>query len=454
MTEIREDIRQRDSIDFAQGDVRQLFRKMFVPTLLGMVSMVLLNLADGAFVGHGAGTEALAAINIAAPVFNLMTGIGIMFGIGVSVVASIHLSRGNVKAARINCTQALLGSFILCVSLSVLILTHLPQTCRLFGSNEALIPLAGSYLRWVAAFMPFSMLGMVGEFIVRLDGSPKYAMSCTLVASVLNIFLDWLLIFPLGMGLEGAAIATSISFTVSAGILFIYLIFKSETLKLYALKLSRKSLALSLRNLWYQMKAGASSMLGEVSISGSMIIGNFIFIKYLGEDGVAAFSVACYCMPVIFMISNAIVQSVQPITSFAHGVGDSKRKRESLMIAVRSALWTGLGATLMFTLGAPLLCGMFIDPGEQAFSLCTGGMPYFGSGCLLISINLVLVGYLQSIEKSGLATLYTILRGFVLVIPAFILLPKVLGVPGIWLATPVAEGLTLLIMSILIWRRS
>lgn len=98
MGELKNDIRERDAIDFASEDIGSLFRKMFFPTLMGMVSMVLLNLADGAFVGHGAGTEALAAINIAAPIFDLMIGLGIMFGIGCSVISSIHLSRGNIKA--------------------------------------------------------------------------------------------------------------------------------------------------------------------------------------------------------------------------------------------------------------------------------------------------------------------------------------------------------------------
>lgn len=93
-------------LDFAHEDVGTLFRKMFFPTLMGMVSMVVLNLADGAFIGHGAGTEALAAINIAAPIFNIMIGMGLLFGIGVSVVASIQLSRGEIRAARLNATQA------------------------------------------------------------------------------------------------------------------------------------------------------------------------------------------------------------------------------------------------------------------------------------------------------------------------------------------------------------
>lgn len=447
MGEIRKDIEQRDAIDFAKEDVGKLFRKMFVPTLLGMVSMVVLNLADGAFVGHGAGTEALAAINIAAPIFNLMIGIGIMFGIGTSVISSIHLSKGNVKAARINTTQAMIGSLAITATIGALILSNLPATCRLFGSNEALIPLASSYLKWVALSLPFCILGNVGSFIIRLDGSPKYAMSCTLFASLMNIFLDWLFIFPLGMGLEGAAIATSISFTLSALAVIFYLVFLSHTLHLYKLKLSVKSLVLTLRNLWYQIKAGISAMLGEIAISLTMIVGNFVFIRHLGEDGVAAYGVACYCMPVIFMLANAIVQSIQPIISFAHGAGDRKRLAEARGIALRSALLAGMFSTLLLTVGARWITMIFISEGENAFDLSVTGMPYFGISGLVITLNLVIVGYLQSIEKSMLATIYTLLRGFVLMIPAFLFMPLVLGVPGIWLAIPVAESLTLVVMA-------
>ena len=100
----------RDSLDFSKEPVGRLFRKMFLPTLIGMVSMVVLNITDGAFVGHGVGSDALAAVNIVAPLYMIVSGIGLMFGIGGSVVASIHLSKGNVKAANINLTQSVMAS--------------------------------------------------------------------------------------------------------------------------------------------------------------------------------------------------------------------------------------------------------------------------------------------------------------------------------------------------------
>lgn len=451
MGKIKEDLKVRDSVDFASEPVGQAFRRMLWPTLLGMVSMVVLNLTDGAFVGHGAGAEALAAVNIAAPIFNLMTGIGIMFGIGASIVASVHLAQGNTKAANINITQALIGSVAIAAVVAALILSDLPRTCRLFGSNEALIPLASSYLRWIAFFMPLQMLGMVGGFIVRLDGSPKFSMSCTLVASILNIILDFVFIFPLGMGLEGAAIATSISFAISAMILMWYVVFRAERVHLYRLRLTLKSFVLTLRNIFYQIKAGFSAMLGEVAVSGAIIVGNFVFVSRLGEAGVAAYSVACYCMPIIFMFANAIVQSIQPIVSYAHGAGATERLQQAKDILLRSGLAAGFISMAVLALGAKPITMLFMSPSEPAFQICVNGLPYFSIAALFVALNLVFIGYFQSIERSGASTFFTLLRGFIIVIPTFLLLPRLLGTPGIWLSIPLAEALTLLV--ILVWSR-
>lgn len=439
---------QRDAIDFAHEPVGRLFRRMLVPTLVGMISLVVLNLTDGAFVGHGAGSDALAAINIAAPIFNLLAGVGIMFGIGSSVVASIHLSRGRLKAANINVTQALIGGVGLAVVISALMLCDLAATCRLFGSNEALIPLASSYLKWIALSEPLIMLHMVGGFIVRLDGSPKFAMLTSLVGTVLNIFLDWLFIFPFGWGLEGAAIATSISFSLAGLMVLAYLVLSPQTFRLYRLRLTLTSLRLTLRNLSYQIKMGFSAMLGEVAVSGAIITGNYVFIHYQGEAGVAAYSVACYCFPVIFMMADAIVQSAQPIVSFAYGAQDRERLVEARMVMLRWAIAAGAAVSGAMYLCSDVITRLFLDSTEPAYAICIEGLPYFGLGVLFVTLNIVIIGYMQSVEQAGRATLFTLFRGFIFVIPSFIVLPIIVGHIGMWLAIPTAEFFTLLLIMV------
>lgn len=436
----------RDAIDFANEPVGHIFRQLLVPTIVGMLSVVILNLTDGAFVGHGTGASGLAAINIAAPIFNILSGIGIMFGIGSSIVISVHLSRRETKAARINATQGFLGCLAITVVCCALMLGNLDGTCRLFGSSETLVPLASGYLKWISIGSPLMVLHMMGTFLVRIDGSPKYAMATSIVGTVLNIFLDWLFIFPLGWGLEGAAKATAISFGIAGLMIVGYFVFMPRTLEFYRLKPTAKSLRLTLRNLGYQMKMGFSAMLGEIAVCGAVIAGNYVFAHYLGDAGVAAYSVACYCFPVIFMTANAIVESAQPIVSFAYGVNNTARLRESRRLMMRWAAGAGLVCGALMIVCAPFVTALFLDKAEEAYAICVNGLPYFGTGVLFVTLNVVAVGYLQSVEQSLKATLFTLLRGYVFIVPSFILLPKLLGEAGIWLAIPLAELLTFVII--------
>lgn len=295
----------RDQLDFGNGKIDKLFAAMFFPTLIGMVFNSVLNICDGMFVGHGVGSNALAAINIVAPIFLICTGIGLMFGIGASVIGSIRLAEGNIKAARIIMTQAYIaGAIIFGVVIMVSLLFTRPLLYML-GCSPALEHLASDYLLWLLPGLVFFYLQCAGMMLVRLDGSPKYAMGVQIVAAVLNIFLDWLMVFPLDMGIKGASIATSISCIVGGLMVLAYFLFFSDKLKFYRLKMSVKSIKLSIRNTGYMLKIGFATFIAELSIGVMMVTGNYMFLSYLGEAGVAAYSIGCYLFPLIFSISNA-----------------------------------------------------------------------------------------------------------------------------------------------------
>lgn len=436
----------RDSLDFRTEPVGRLFRRMFLPTLVGMVSMVILNITDGAFVGHGVGSDALAAVNIVAPLFLIMAGIGLMFGIGSSVVASIHMSKGNQHAADINLTQGILASLITGTIVGSLVFTFQEETCRLFGCSDLLLPQACSYLRWIAIMMPFNLFGMTAMFMVRLDGSPRFAMIVNCGMAALNILLDYILIFPMHLGLEGAAIATSTAFSLGNIPIAIYLLRHTNTVHLYPIKLTRTSLILTLRNIVYQIKIGFSALLGELAIASVIIVGNYVFMRYLGEDGVAAYSVGCYCLPIVFMMGNAIVQSVQPIISFAYGANDTTRLEKARAIALRTAILSGIIGMLFMAFGSDTISGIFLRTDCNAYQLCCEGLLYYSPAFLFIAVNIALIGYMQSIEATRPATVFTLMRGFMLSIPCFILLPLCAGIPGLWLAQPTAEAITLAII--------
>lgn len=431
---------KRDAIDLSTLNVSVLFRKYFIPTLLGMLSISAVTAIDGIFVGHGVGSDGIAAINICIPLLMFFTGVGLMVGAGCSVVASIHLSRGKDKVARLNVTQALLFVTIIALIPSIFILTYPEHTGRMLGSSEHLLPLVKDYLLWFVPSWVFQIWITVSLFIIRLDGAPKLAMMCSLISAVINVVLDWLFIFPFEWGVMGAAFATSISIVVGGLIAIVYLLFYARHLRLCRPKWSMKSLRLSLRNLNYQCRIGSSALLGEATLAVLMFVGNQVFMHYLGDDGVGAFGIACYYIPFVFMVGNAIAQSAQPIISYNYGLGLMERVASTERIALSTAVVCGTVVTLAFSIFPDLLVGLFVDLEGAAAQIAVYGFPYFSTGFIFFIVNITAVGYFQSTENILPATIFALLRGFIFLVPSFMLLPSLLpGASGIWLALPLSE---------------
>ncbi len=434
---------ERDSVDFGKSKIGPLFRSIFFPTLLSMVFTSLLTVVDGIFVGQGVGSDALAAVNIVAPLFLVTTGIALMFGVGVSVVASIHLSQGNNKAADINVTQALVVAPMLMAILSVILYFGRILFLRLMGCSDVLMPLALQYLIPLLPGCVFILIETIGTFVIRLDGSPRFASAVGIVPGILNIFLDWLFVFPMKMGIAGSSVATTVCCAIASAMVVWYMLRRSQSVRLYRLKLSRTSLYLTVRNIGYMSRSGFSSMLGELAMSMIMLTGNYVFIRWMGEDGVAAFSVACYLYPIVFMVNNSVAQSAQPIISFNYGAGKGDRVREAFRLSLRTAAICGLLATAVLTLGAIPLISLFLQAGTKPYEIATAGLPLFAVSSVFFALNIAIIGYYQSIELNGRATLYMLLRGLVFLVPAFILMPQLIFPQGMWLAVPVSECLTL-----------
>ena len=154
----------------------------------------------------------------------------------------------------------------------------------------------------------------------------------------------------------------------------------------------------------------------------------------------------CYCLPIVFMMGNAIVQSVQPIISFAYGVGDVERLAKARAIALRTALMFGVLGMCFIALGADTISGIFLRTDCRAYDLCREGLPYYSPAFLIIAVNIVLIGYMLSTEAARPATIFTLLRGFIFSIPSFIVMPQIVGVSGLWIALPVAEAMTMVLM--------
>lgn len=432
----------RDRIDFANDKIGPLFRALFFPTLIGMIFNSALTVIDGIFVGQGVGANGIAAVNIVAPIYMIATGIGLMFGIGSSVVASIRLSENNDKAARIIMTQAFTVGLVIIslICFGALLCPH--PFLKLLGCTPMLESNATDYLLWILPGLFFLFIQCVGMMLIRLDGSPKYAMTVQIVGAVINIALDWYMIFPLGLSVKGAAIATSIACIIAGLMVLAYFVWFPDRLRFYRIKTSVTAILLTLRNTLYIMRLGFATFLTEFAMSIMMLTGNYMFISMLGEDGVAAFAIACYLFPIVFSISNAVAQSAQPIISYNYGAHLTGRVNRTLKVSLFTAVLCGIIVMVGLWGGKDWIVRMFLSPEEPAYSMATSGLPLFSICAIFFAVNIAFIGYYQSIEKALLSTIYTMLRGIIFLVPSFILLPQLTGVAGLWLAIPCAEVLT------------
>lgn len=432
-------------LDFAKMKVSELFRRIFLPTLMGMLAISAVTAVDGIFVGHGVGGNGIAAINISVPLLMLFTGIGLMVGAGSSVTASVLMSHGKPEEASRHVTQAISLVTIVTVVPTVVIMIFPDATLRLLGVSPTLLPMAREYLLWFAPGLTFQMWTAVGLFAIRLDGSPRYAMMCSVTTAVLNTVLDWLFIFPMGWGLTGAAVASTISIVVG-GVMALW--FLSRTAKTVKVVWRRDALRGAVRNVAKQCGIGSSALLAEATMAMLMFMGNQVFMKYLGDDGVGAFGIACYYMPFVFMIGNAIAQSAQPIISYNYGLGTRQRVRSAEHLAAATAIGCGSVVTLLFVFCPKLLVGLFVDLQSVPAQIAVEGFPVYAAAFVAFVLNLTFVGYFQSIERIAPATVFAILRGLVFLVPSFLLLPCALQTVGVWLALAVSEILTLAVIAI------
>lgn len=431
-------------MDLKTDNISVLFKKYFIPTLLGMLSMSAVTAIDGVFVGHGIGSDGIAAVNICIPLLMIFTGIGLMAGIGSSVISSIYLSKGKIKAARLNVTQSVFFSTLAAVVPSAFMMLFLEETAYFLGCSEYLLPMVKEYLVWFIPSLTFQMWLSVSLFIIRLDGAPRLAMWFNVSAALITTVLGGIFIFPLQMGLTGAALAPTMGLFAGGGASLYYLVYRAKILKLYPLKLGIRGFGLFVSSIFEQCRIGFSALLGETTMAVLMFAGNHIFLQYLGDDGVGAFGVACYYMPFVFMIGNAIAQSAQPIISYNYGLGQHGRVAGTEKLALMTAVVCGSVVGFIFIVFPEFLVGLFLKTDNPAAGLAISGFPYFALGFVCFVLNLTVIGYFQSIEKTRPAAFFALLRGFVFLIPAFIYMPQILGEKGIWLAMPVSEILTAL----------
>ncbi len=295
------------------------------------------------------------------------------------------------------------------------------------------------FLHIILVFGLVLVLENILSIFIRNDGNPNLAMLGLVVTSVVNIILNYVFIFIFHWGVKGSAYATIIGTFIGILVLLTHFWTSKNQLRVVRTKLDLPMLG----NIFV---IGFPSFIVEGTFAVMIIAFNITFSHHTGETGLVAYSVVNYMHAVLIMLFIGVGVAVQPITSYYHGAKLYQRMGQIVSIGLRTGFGLGIALFVFGLVGKELIIDMFGIAEPQIIEYAKIGIVYFFSGYLFLGINSVLVQFYQSIEKTRIATLITLSRSVILFIPLLWIMPNLFGENAIWLAFPVAEGLTVLII--------
>ena len=419
-------------------DLTKQFFKYVSQNIFGLLGTSCYILADTYFIAQAAGTDGVTLLNLCLPIYNFIFAIGSMIALGSATRYAIAKAQNDARG------QRYFSNAILCAVLAsipwMLAGVFAPGALlRLMGGDAGIVALGIPYARIFLLFTPFFMCNYIVSAFVRNDGAPSLAMVATLSGSLFNVVFDYIFMFPMGLGLAGAALATAVSPMLSIAICSRHFFQKDNTVQFVRQLPSAKLLGQS-------CQLGISGFVGEMSSGVTTTVFNFLLLGLAGNVAVAAYGVIANLSLVVIAIYTGIAQGIQPILSRSYGAGD----RKSLTAILRYAMMTMVCVSVVIY-GAVLACApqiaaVFNSEGNATLqAIAEQGLRLYFIACPFAGCNVVMAMYFTSTERPLPAHAISLLRGFFIILPMAFLLAAVGQMVGIWLAFPVTECLVALL---------
>ena len=423
------------------------FSKYITLSVLGMLGSSGTILADTFFIANKLGADGLAALNLSVSVFGLINGLGMMLGIGGAARYAICKSKGENQEADRTFTLALLTAVFCGVVLNICGTLFSGPMVRLLGADNHIFPMCQSYLRTVLCFAPFFILNHFFIAFLRNDGSPKLAMTAMLMGSLCNIVLDYLLIYPMDMGMFGAAFATGCAPVIGLLTSSIHILTRKNQFHPVKTKIS-----------WKEIRKfsglGISAFINEFSSGFVLVVLNLLILHMTGTVGVAAYGIIANLALIALAVFTGISQGIQPLISRAYGQDD----RRLLQNLYQKGLWTASVIGVLFFGIAWIWTGNLVSVfnSERDMTLqiiAENGLRIYFSGFLLVGGSFVTTAFFSATEKAKEAFVTSFFRGFAGILMTAVLSAFLWGLTGVWISFGITEGITVLICWFLMRRK-
>lgn len=417
----------------------KLLKNMAIPAIIANIVNALYNIVDQIFIGHYVGYLGNAATTIAFPITTICLSLGVMIGIGTAANFNLSLGKKEVYRAEKIVGSSFLFTIFIGILLCLIIRFNIDNLLYLFGATDEIFIYAKEYVSITTYGIPFYLITLATNPLIRADRSPKYAMFTVLIGAVLNIILDFIFVVLFDKGIAGAAIATVLSQITSAiFVLNYYRNFKSITI----LKSNFKIKFNLIKDIVY---LGMASFVFQISTTIIQITTNNV-LKFYGNESIygsdipIAVSGIVAKINVIFVaIILGIVQGSQPIVSFNYGAKKYLRVRDTYKKVVSYAAVISLIFFTIFQTFPKNIISIFGSGSELYFEFGVSYMRYF---MLFMFLNGVLIAsstFFSSIGKAQKGAFITITKQIFILLPTLILLPKIMGINGIFYAIPIAD---------------
>lgn len=420
--------------------------KFAVPTIAMTVFMSFYTMVDGLFVSNLIGTDALSAINLTAPVIQLVTAISTMLATGGSAVIMKKMGEQKSREAREDFTFLILVNvlvgLVMC-GLGYLAMEHIFAGMNLSaGVEKYCIEYLSRYLLFTVPIL------LMNNFTLYMIASEKATLSliCSVTGGVLNMVLDYVLISVFHMGISGAAVATGLGYSVTA-VVGLFVFSQKKSLLHFQKPVFRfRVLANAATN-------GCSEMATALVTGIITMMFNWTMLHYVGENGVAAVTIIMYVLMFASSLYTGYSYGVAPMLSFYYGEQNREKLKKLVMVSLKViAVISVLTAAMSFLLTRPLV-SVFARPDNPVYELAVTGNRICTIALLFIGFNIFASGMFTALSDGVTSAVLAFSRSFVFMLITMLVLPRILGVNGIWLATPAAELMALALSGFMFWKK-
>lgn len=421
-------------MDLLNGKIKPLYFKFLGAAFGSAIITSVYSIVDTAMVGQYQGPDGTAALAVVAPFWNIIYSLGLLMGIGGSVIFSTKRGASATKDGSENqyFTVAVFGSIFLSILAWIGIILFEDQVLTFFGANESLLGLAKEYVRPIKYVIPLFLFNQMMSAFLRNDGDPSLATIAVLSGGIFNVFGDYFFVFTCDMGIYGAGLATAIGSGISFIVMLMHFVRQKNTLRLVKVEafLSKlKEISIT----------GFSTFFIDVAMGILTVLFNRQIMKYLGANALAIYGPVIQVSTFVQCCAYSVGQAAQPIISTNFGAAKPERIKETLSYALWTTVFFGLFWTTLSMACPNFYIRVFMNPTQEILDMAPAIVRTYALSFLLLPFNIFSTYFFQAIAQAKVAFVVSVSRGLVISGILILTLPVIAGASSIWFAMPITE---------------